>query len=759
MPPVFTPPLQDTAEGAKDPPVAPGRLLVVSNRLPFAVDLSGLEVRFRRTVGGLVSGVEGYLRSRGGAGGGAWVGWPGVAVDPADRDRVTAAARREQGAWPVFLERDDVERFYEGFSNRTLWPLLHYFPSFVHLEERDWEAYVRVNERFRDVVLEALEPGDTVWVHDYHLLLLPALLRAARPDLPIAFFLHVPFPAFEVFRILPDAWSRALLHGVLGADVAGFHTLDYARHFLRSAERLAGLEAREGEVRHGGRVTRVDAFPIGVDFAALATAHARPEVLAARAALDAPLGDRRVILSVDRLDYTKGILQRLLAFERLLERTPAWRGRVTLVVVAVPSRERVESYRKMRREVEETVGRVNGLFGSVAWVPVVYQFRALDFVDLTAMYLRADVALVTPMRDGMNLVAKEYLAARADDSGVLVLSDTAGAARELGEAVLVNPYHVEGIADAMERALEMPLDEQRRRNRSMRARLRRYDVVRWGDEQFERLARARASTRALVERRLGPADRAVLTGAFEAAGRRLMLLVYDGTLVPFATHPADAPPDPALLALLRRLAAGAGTDVVIVSGRDAATLEAWFGALPVALVAEHGAMHRDPGGAWERTQPVDPAARDRVVDLMQVFADRLPGAFVERKEMSAAWHWRRADPEIGAAREAELVEALQARLQGGALAVLRGKRVVEVRGAGAHKGGAARRWLGRAAYDLVFAAGDDATDEDLFAALPADAWSVRVGLGESRAAFNVDGPDDLRDLLAALAGAAEAHVP
>ena len=273
--------------GAKDPPSrAPGRILVVSNRLPFAVEIDGDEVRSRRTVGGLVSGVDGYLRTRAGAAQDevAWVGWPGIAVGEGERPQVRAAVRAEHGAFPVFLDDEEVERFYDGFCNGTLWPLLHYFPSLVRLEERDWAAYVRVNERFRDAVLEALEPGDTVWVHDYQLMLLPGLLRSARPDLPIAFFLHVPFPAFEVFRILPDAWSRALIHGVLGADVVGLHTLDYARHFLRSADRLAGVETTAGEVRHGSRVTHVDAFPLGVDFPRHATAAATmPKCNAAQA--------------------------------------------------------------------------------------------------------------------------------------------------------------------------------------------------------------------------------------------------------------------------------------------------------------------------------------------------------------------------------------------------------------------------------------------------------------------------------------------
>lgn len=737
-------------ESAKDPPApAGGRLVVVSNRLPFTVDLTDGEPRFTRTVGGLVSGVEGFLRSRAapeGAPPHAWVGWPGFDADPDGRERIQRAAAAH-AAWPVFLDPDDVEGFYEGFSNGALWPLVHYFPSLVRMEEADWAAYVRVNERFRDAVLEAVRPGDTVWVHDYHLMLLPRMLRERAPDLRIAYFLHVPFPAFEVFRILPDAWSRELLRGVLGADVAGFHTHDYARHFLRSADRLLGVEARDGQVRHGGRVTCVDAFPIGIDFERFDRAAGDPAVQAAVAELVPAVAGRRIVLSVDRLDYTKGILNRLLAFERFLEQAPAWHGRVTLVVVAVPSRERVDSYRLMRTQIEETVGRINGRFGRLHWTPLVYQFRALGIEALQALYLAADVALVTPLRDGMNLIAKEYLAARSDETGVLVLSDTAGAARELGEAMLVNPYHVGGIAEAIARALEVPLEDQRARNGHMRTRLRRYDVVRWGEEQFERLGRARAATRALRERRLSVDDRARLVGAWGSASRRLVLLDYDGTLVPFAAHPSAAAPDGPLLALLGRLAGLPGTDIVLISGRDATTLDRWFGGLPLSLVAEHGARARRGEGPWEVPHLSAPEGWTRVVETMQVFADRLPGAFVEQKDVAVAWHWRNADPETGAAREAELVEALGALLQGGPLGVLRGSKVVEVRGTSAHKGAAAGRWLGRGPYDLVLGAGDDTTDEDLFAALPPSAWSVRVGLGETRARFSVEDPGELRALL------------
>ncbi len=735
---------------AKDPPPTHGaRLVVVSNRLPFVIDVSEGAPRLTRTVGGLVSGVEGYLRARPAGEGGAphaWVGWTGLDADPEERRRIRQAALAHS-AWPVFLDAEDVARYYDGFSNGALWPLLHYFPSRVRMEEADWDAYVRVNERFCDAVLEAVRPGDTVWVHDYHLMLLPRLLRERAPDLEIAFFLHVPFPAFEVFRILPDAWSRALLRGVLGADVAGFHTHDYARHFLRSAERLLGVEARDGQVRHSGRVTCVDAFPIGIDFERFDRAAADPAVRAAIAESVPAVAGRRVVLSVDRLDYTKGILNRLLAFERFLEQAPAWHDRVTLVAVAVPSRERVDSYRLMRTQIEETVGRINGRFGRLRWTPVVYQFRALAIEALQALYLAADVALVTPLRDGMNLVAKEYLATRSDATGVLVLSDTAGAARELGEASLVNPYHVGGIAEAIARALEVPLADQRARNGHMRTRLRRYDVVRWGDEQFERLAWARASSRALRERRLCADDVRRLEAAWSSSSRRLVLLDYDGTLVSFAAHPAAAAPDAPLRTLLGRIARLPGTDLVLISGRDATTLDGWFGGLPLSLVAEHGARARRGEGPWEIPMLPAPEVWTRVVETMQVFADRLPGAFVEQKEVAVAWHWRNADPEPGATRAAELAEALGALLRGGPLSVLRGSKVVEVRASAANKGAAAGRWLGRGPYDLVLAAGDDTTDEDLFAALPPSAWSIRVGLGETRARFSVVDVAELRRLL------------
>jgi len=733
------------------------RLIVVSNRLPFSIDGKGRNVRLKRTVGGLVSAVGSFLDSLTGtdrpAANVVWVGWPGAVKGGVSRAAVRKKASSDHQAVPVFLSSAEESGFYEGFSNRTLWPLFHMFPSYMSVNDAEWATYRSVNERFRDAVLELLRPGDAVWVHDYHLMLVPAMLRERAPDVATAFFLHVPFPPFEVLRVLPDAWARELVKGVLGADVVGLHTYDYARHFLRAAERLLGVTNHRGIVDLAARQAAVDAFPIGVDFDRFDHASADAAVRNKVERLTAALGGRRCILSIDRLDYTKGAHHRLLAFETFLERHPEWRRRVSLLAVVVPSRTGVELYRRMKTQIEEIVGRVNGRFGDVDWTPVLYQYRAHEFASLAALYAKSDVALVTPLRDGMNLVAKEYLASRSDGTGVLVLSDTAGAARELGEALIVNPYHVEGIAEAIAAALAMPEDEQRRRNETMRSRLRRYDVVRWGREQFARVGEVRRTVDQMRACLLDDENRARILAGFRSASRRLLLLDYDGTLAPLVRDPTAAAPGEELLALVDRLAADPSNDVVIVSGRDWKTLSGWFGERDIALVSEHGVRVRERGGPWRLAAQISTRGKQRVRDVMQVFADRLPGSFLEEKESSVAWHYRGADPVLGPARANELTEALRSLTAATDLQVLRGKKVVEVKPSGANKGTAALRWLSRQKDGFILAAGDDQTDEALFAVLPHSAFSVRVGPGESRARFNVEGPEQFLALLSDLADA------
>ena len=728
----------------------PERLIVVSNRLPVRVQHGEEGFIYTPSVGGLattLNALRGDLEM-------LWLGTPGInARDPQEFEAIRQALAREFGSVPVALETSQFKRYYAGFSNGCLWPLFHYFPQFAHYEHEEWAAYQEVNRQFRNALLEVLREGDSIWVHDYHLMLLPAMIREAVPDAIIGFFLHIPFPSYEIFRTLP--WREEILRGLIGADLIGFHSFGYARHFLSSLLRILGLDQEFGRVSLGDRVIKVETFPLGVDVERFATAGDQPEVQEALADLRTQVGDQKVILSVDRLDFTKGILERLGAFERFLKDHPSWHGKVTLISLLVPSRTSVPEYASLKKQVDERIGRINGLYGRPGWAPITYLYRALPFERLVALYLLADIALVTPLRDGMNLVSKEYLATRRDGTGVLVLSETAGAADELGEALIVNPHDERMMAEALERALSMPVEEQKNRNAVMRARLERYDTARWADDFITQMEELREMRKVRLPKRLRGRQVESLIQAYQEAERRLLLLDYDGTLVEFAPTPQAARPDDRLLEMLGRLAANARNTVVIISGRDAATLEEWLVATGVDLVAEHGARRRlAEEGRWVSDgEPLGEDWKKQLRPVLEIYVDRTPGALLEEKGQALVWHYRRAEPELGAQRAAELIETLEGYVANTPLHILQGHKVVEIKPSMVSKGRAAQPWLSREpSYDFILAIGDDVTDEALFEILPEGEWSVKVGIPErSKARFFVSGPAEVRELLGRIA--------
>jgi len=740
----------------------PRRLVIVANRLPFSVTVAGGSLHLGESPGGVASGLKSFLdaleRFRPALREYHWAGWPGGPVGDEFQQDLAAAAERLH-ATPVILSESAMEEFYQGFCNKTIWPLFHYFTTLAQFDEDAWHEYRHVNEVYCDAVLRALRPGDIVWVHDYHLMLLPALLRRRRPHLAVGFFLHIPFPDFEVFRLLPDAWRKEILEGILGADLVGFHTYAYTQHFLQCVQRLLGFENNLGAVVLPGRLVKAETYPMGIDFERFDGAADDPGVRAEALALTRTLAGVRIILSVDRLDYTKGIINRLRGYERLLEETPSVRGLVVLVMVLVPSRIGVEHYAVMKKSIEEYVGRINGKYGSVGWTPVIYQYRSLSFAPLAALYTVSDIALVTPLRDGMNLVAKEYVASRHGGTGVLIISEMAGAAKEMGEALVVNPYAVEEIARALKEALEMPAAEQQRRNRVLRNRIRRYDVARWANEFLDQLMLQKQAQVRFETMVLPPSAREVILESYARSEKRLVLLDYDGTLTPIAQRPSDATPSRRILSLLGRLAADSGTTLAILSGRDRPTLEHWFGTLPCGLAAEHGAWIREAGTEWRELREQRSDWKPRILPILERYMDRLPGAFIEEKDHSLAWHFRGAHPEQAEALAGEMVDHLMSFTANIDVQVLRGKKVIEVRNAGVDKGVAAHHWLAHDRHDFVLAAGDDWTDEDLFAALPETAFSIRVGLVSSRARFNLGDPADVLLLLEELAGSPRAALP
>jgi len=721
------------------------RLIIVSNRLPVSIHRSESGLKFHASTGGLATGLSSLHTGSDTC----WIGWPGR-VGRDQRKEVEEKLVSEFGCFPVFLSDSLVEKYYEGYSNRTIWPIFHSFTSHAKYSASEWEAYRKANHLFFLGIEEVYRPGDIIWVHDYQLMLLPRFLRERFPDATIGFFLHIPFPHSDIFRLLPQ--QKEILENLMAVDLIGFHTHDYAQAFLGSVRRLLGYDNTLGQIMVGDRAVQVEVFPMGIDFAKYATAPSDPSIKSEIDTIEATLRNRTVVFSVSRLDYTKGIPESLEAISEFLLRYPQWHGTLVYVLVVVPSRERVERYASLKRDIDQLVGRINSTYGTVGWQPVRYIYRNLSFGELTGLYASADVALITPLRDGMNLIAKEYVAVKGEGPGVLVLSEFAGAAKELQEAIIVNPNSREDVAEALHKALGMPEDEQRQRNTTMRQRLETHDIRHWVQQFLSRLRFAEESSRTLAVKLLDSTHREELMAAYAGASRRLLLLDYDGTLVPFASEPGGARPDPEILNILQKLCSHIQNTIVIVSGRDRTTLDRWLGRLGLTLVAEHGGWIRPKGREWAPTiGPNEEVWKRDIRPIMQLFVGRIPGSLLEEKDFSLVWHYRKAESESAANAARELLDTLANFTTNLNIQVLPGNKTVEVRHIGINKGIYYSRYHSSIPYDFILAMGDDWTDEDLFAVVPPTAYSIKVTPRITKARLNVKSVQDVRQLLEELA--------
>ncbi len=724
------------------------RIILVSNRLSVSVAWDGDSFVFKPSVGGLATGLSSFYQRQDSL----WVGWCGLPHDQLSDDEeseVEERLRTEYKSVPVPLSTEDLNQFYYGFCNNIIWPLFHYFPTYVQYDPELWEAYRRINERYLEYLRSVAQPDDYIWIHDYQLLLLPGMVRRHLPDTKIGFFLHIPFPSYELFRLLP--WRDQILEGMLGADLVGFHTYDYARHFLSSVRRLLGLENSLGVVRTRRRFTKVDVFPMGIDYEKYSQARDLPEVQEQMKTVDNSLAGHRMVFSVDRLDYSKGIPNRLEAFFRFLKRYPEYHGKIVLVMIVAPSRTEVAHYMELKRELDELVSRINGSLGTIEWTPVRYFFRAFPFEHLTALYNRADALLVTPLRDGMNLIAKEYVASRRDYRGAVVLSETAGAARELSEAFIVNPTDIERIAEALHHALSMDPEVQVKNNKLMHARLAKYNVRYWAHDFMDKLEAVIGERRNLRSRTLSTESREQLLREFRQARQRLVFLNYDGTLVEMRDRYEQIRPDQLVHSALSRLAADEHTQVVIVTGRDRKDMDALFPDRTVGIIADHGVWVRSTDGTWRMLEQLDTSWKDVVRPVLELYTARTPGSHLEEWEFSLGWVYRQADPELARVRLAELRDAISGLSSTLTLEVHDGRRVLEVKNSNVTKGRAAQDWLSTEEHDFVLAIGDDATDEELFSALPDHAYSIRVGLDISRARYILETEGQVGELVGNLA--------
>lgn len=720
------------------------RLLIVSNRLPIQITRKNSELKTQPSAGGLATGVGSLHRSRESL----WVGWPGDCVkkkNEVEKERIVSLLSQQKYR-PIFLTPYEVRLYYEGFSNNTIWPLFHYFNLYAQYDLREWNVYRKVNQKFCDEILKVVKPNDIIWVHDYHLMLLPQMLRAKLPEAKIGYFHHIPFPSYEIFRLLP--WREEILEGLLGADLVGFHTYDYVLHFLSSVRRILGNENYLGEVQADTRSVKVDVFPMGIDYQKFVDAANNLHVQKEMARILHKFGKYKIMLSFDRLDYTKGIPLRLEAFDALLERKPEYRGKLSFIIVAVPSRTNVGQYQVLKKQIDELVGRINGKYGTTDWIPVSYFSRFLSFETLAALYGVADIGLVTPLRDGMNLMAKEFISTKTNGLGVLILSEMTGAEQELGEAIIVNPNNQEDIIEAIETAISMPEEEQVKRNRVMQRRLSRYNIEHWADDFLGRLNDAWANQRKRSEQIMTLANRDEISTHYSDSKRRLIFLDYDGTLVPFAARPQKAMPTDAVTKLLRALSESASNTVVLISGRDRKTLDSWFKSLRIGFIAEHGAWIKEHSDNWQVLEPsLSDVWKKDILPLLELYADRTPGAFVEEKEFSLVWHYRATEPTLGSLRAKELKDNLLSLIANLNLEIMTGNQVIEVKSSLVNKGRAAQNWLSKKSVNFVLAIGDDRTDEDLFAVLPPEAYPIKVGVAPSKARYNLSSQREVLPLL------------
>ena len=730
-----------------------GKNIIVSNRLPVRISKLNNSFEFTTTTGGLATGMKSFHSENNSL----WIGWPGIGIDEIDNNvwDTLNTSLKKGGFYPVNLNNSEINDFYFGLPNKCLWPLFHYFIEYSVFSKAHWETYVAINQKFAAAVLENISAGDTVWIHDYQLLLCPKIIKDLRPDVTVGFFLHIPFPSFEIFRTFPE--REALLEGVLGADLIGFHTYDYQRHFLSSVKRILRLEVNFNKITLGIREIVVNTFPMGIDYekfdvaakVQLTKKNSRKSELKKQIERHKKESkNSKLILSIDRLDYTKGVINRIKAFEMFLKSHPQYLEKVRLIMLTVPSRSNVPEYKQLKRDTDEIVGRVNGEFATVNWTPIWYYYRSMSFEDLIDLYSNADIAMITPIRDGMNLVAKEYVATRINNDGVLILSEMAGASKELFQALVVNPFDINSMSEAIYKALNMPLEEQQQRNISMRKRLSRYTVQRWADDFMSALNTEPQNMDNNPILRIDLSVSNEILKAYKTAKNRLLLLDYDGTLVEFNEKPNLAIPSPQLLKTIEKLIQQPNTDVVIISGRDQLFLDKWFGKMKLTLVAEHGYFIKNE--KWMEKLNNNKEWIQNLLPIFNSFTDRTPGTFVEEKQNSLVWHYRKTDPELANNRAVELKTVIKS-LAPESISLMDMDKAIEITNSQFNKGTAVSDIVSKKNYDFTLCIGDDVTDENMFINLNEEAYTLKVGKKTTAAKYYIKNPIEVKKLLKLLA--------
>lgn len=719
--------------------------IFISNRLPFSIDAKTGELK--QGSGGLVSALLGVSLDD------PFI-WMGFETDEESANKLSQNAKKlvpNLTVKPVVLDKKLYESYYDRFCNDVLWPLFHYEGQHAFFRRNDWQSYITANKKMAEQILKVAGPHDTIWIHDFHFLLLPEYLKQGNPNLKVGLFLHTPFPSSEIFRQLPV--REEILRALIRCDLIGFHEHSYLRHFTVALKAHLGVDSSFFKAQIADHTLQLGVYPISVDTQKWMKKAKSEKIIKDTENLSEKIQSPFLVLGVDRLDYTKGIELKLRGFRRLLQKCPDLRGQISLLQVAVPTRVKVPSYIRLKKEIDQLVGMINGEFGQPGYTPVNYIFNSLSEDELLALYKRAECVLITSKRDGMNLVAIEYaIAQEQSDPGVLVLSEFAGAASLLGQALIINPWDEDSIADAVEKAYRMPIEEKSERVKGLQAILSKYSATQW----------AISFLKDLDEAQLAPAKKPVIRlesnnhfqhgDLFERileAKNCHIVMDYDGTLVGIKMLPEQATLQENQKLLLKNLSAQ--FSVHILSGRSRAFLDQQFSDSKVCLAAEHGAYYRSYNDDWKSRVSSDIQSWfPEVTRAMKAYSDTVPLSFVEVKEASIVWHFRQSPTDFAEFRAKKLDEELQVGLANQPVTVTIGSKIVEAKAVECNKG-SFLRWLmdsENTPEDTLFICiGDDRTDEDMFKILENKGISVKVGPGATAAHYRLAKQEDVLSFL------------
>lgn len=728
------------------------KTIIVSNRLPLQVSIKNKNLEVSASVGGLATGLK-PLHEKGDS---VWIGWTGIVEEDVPenylKDELIEAAILKR-CIPVSLSRQEINYFYSGYSNRTLWPLFHYFTEYTEHNETFWSYYKSVNKKYAEEILQHAEDGDTIWVQDYQLMLVPNYLKEKNKNLTIGFFLHIPFPSYEVFRLLPE--REKLLEGVLGADLVGFHTLDYKKHFLHSVKELLSCKVLHNHITYKGRWTKADYFPLGIDVekfektAAEIKNQSESEISEFQKELNNYKNSNdgvKLILSIDRMDYTKGIALRIRAFGYFLERYPKYRGKVTLLMLTVPSRTNVPQYKLLKKEVDELVGNINGKFGNISWTPIIYFFRSMPFKNLVELYSSSEIAMLTPLRDGMNLVAKEYIASLTDKSGVLILSEMTGAAKQMQEAILINPTNIEEVANALICAIEMPEREKIQRNTLLQERLKEYTVTTWSDDFMGSLNEMKeAKVSGAKAKKMGFENFEEVYNRYNEAQSCSFFLDFDALFKDDEVINSKAG---SLRDLIKKIADNMKNNVIVVSGKEREILENYWQNHDLTLIAGHGQYIKRGKSKWKSLQEVcDRKWMHEFRSIMDDYVKKVPGAYIEVKKHSLVWHYNSAKKTISTATVKELATKLRDS-SGLDIEIVEGQESLEViYETNCNKAYSTAFLREITVGELVISIGNGSVNKGLFKNLPPDSVTIRIGTQDSYAKYYMQNIEEVKGFL------------